>query len=38
MSGIVGYISNIEKASSVLLESISELIRYTQSARIDISG
>jgi len=35
MSGIVGYINNIEKASSVLLDSMSESIRYTESARID---
>lgn len=35
MSGIVGYINNTGKASSVLLESMSESIRYTESARID---
>ena len=35
MSGIVGYINNIENASSVLLDSMSESIRYTESAPID---
>ena len=35
MSGIVGHINNIGKASSVLLDSMSESIRYTESAPID---
>lgn len=35
MSGIVGYINNIEKASSALLDSMSESIRHTESDRID---
>ena len=30
MSGIVGYISNTGEAASVLLESMSESIRYEQ--------
>lgn len=35
MSGIAGYINNTEKASSALLDSMSESIRYTESDRID---
>lgn len=35
MSGVVGYISNTGEAASVLLESMSESIRYIESDRID---
>ena len=35
MSGIAGYINNTEKASSALLDSMSESIRHTESDRID---
>lgn len=35
MSGIAGYVNNTEKASSALLDSMSESIRHTESDRID---